>query len=328
MSDELPAALAAAEPHQDENTHATLETANEDDFKVPNGNKDDIEKQEEDATNVNSPPSPKIRKLNRRSSIAVARRMSRASAAVSGGGGGLPLVDQLALVPGKDEALPADRLRQIVNICVRTTCRTIEGEEQESGEREDEARSVSRSLIDGSLLDQDNLQAMASRLQAANLKGNPQDFITGNASACQLQEYTDKLEQESKQWKQFLIDRNRTMKIEMNNLREAKKGSIKVEDTQFYQLPTDQKIFLRQLPNIEDVVKSTQELEHSQTILDERMVFESTRLRGLIRAVEKELSATTRELASYGQQGQDIIDILNDKTEGTNVEQGLSAESA
>ena len=44
-----------------------------------------------------------------------------------------------------------------------------------------------------------------------------------------------------------------------------------------------------------------------------RMVFESTRLRGLIRAVEKELSATTRELASYGQQEQDIIDILNDK---------------
>ena len=43
------------------------------------------------------------------------------------------------------------------------------------------------------------------------------------------------------------------------------------------------------------------------------MVFESTRLRGLIRTVEKELSATTRELASYGQQGQDIIDILNDK---------------
>ena len=75
------------------------------------------------ASNDSPPPSPKIRKLNRRSSIAVARRMSRASAAVSGAGGGLPLADQLALIPGKDEALPADRLRQIVNICVRTTCR-------------------------------------------------------------------------------------------------------------------------------------------------------------------------------------------------------------
>ena len=75
------------------------------------------------ASNDSPPPSPKIRKLNRRSSIAVARRMSRASAAVSGAGGGLPLADQLALIPGKDEAPPADRLRQIVNICVRTTCR-------------------------------------------------------------------------------------------------------------------------------------------------------------------------------------------------------------
>ena len=120
MSDVLPPALAEAGP-QHENTQA--QTPIEDEFKVPNSNKDDNKKQEEDVTDVNSPPSPKIRKLNRRSSIAVARRMSRASAAVSGSGGGLPLVDQLALVPGKDEALPADRLRQIVNICVRTTCR-------------------------------------------------------------------------------------------------------------------------------------------------------------------------------------------------------------
>ena len=79
------------------------------------------------ASNDSPPPSPKIRKLNRRSSIAVARRMSRASAAVSGAGGGLPLADQLALIPGKDEAPPADRLRQIVNICVRTTCRFVIG---------------------------------------------------------------------------------------------------------------------------------------------------------------------------------------------------------
>ena len=121
MSDVLPPTLAEAGPQQNKITQA--QTPTEDGFKVPNSNKDDNKKQEEDITDVNSPPSPKIRKLNRRSSIAVARRMSRASAAVSGGGGGLPLVDQLALVPGKDEALPADRLRQIVNICVRTTCR-------------------------------------------------------------------------------------------------------------------------------------------------------------------------------------------------------------
>ena len=65
-------------------------------------------------------------------------------------------------------------------------------------------------------------------VQLLNLKVLMYYLVSGSANACQLQEYTDKLEQESKEWKQFLIDRNRTIKIEMNNLREAKKGSIKV----------------------------------------------------------------------------------------------------
>ena len=49
-----------------------------------------------------------------------------------------------------------------------------------------------------------------------------------------------------------------------------------------------------------------------------RMAFESTRLLGRIRGVEKELTAATRQLSSYANslatgQGQDIMDILNAK---------------
>ena len=43
-----------------------------------------------------------------------------------------------------------------------------------------------------------------------------------------LRDYTKKLEDESKQWSKFLLDRNRLLKQADSNQKEAQAGSIKV----------------------------------------------------------------------------------------------------
>eukprot|EP00088_Acartia_fossae_P025636 TRINITY_DN2644_c0_g1_i5.p1 TRINITY_DN2644_c0_g1~~TRINITY_DN2644_c0_g1_i5.p1 ORF type:complete len:136 (-),score=31.94 TRINITY_DN2644_c0_g1_i5:99-473(-) len=124
----------------------------------------------------------------------------------------------------------------------------------------------------------------------------------------------------------------------MNNLKEVKIGAIKVEDTQFYQLSSNDKKFFRQLPKIEDIVRLGQEFERNQTILAERMAFKSNRLRAHLTAISDELSATTRELKAQvfssdpgegdGSGHKDILDLLNIQSENQPGSSKLSAESA
>ena len=56
-----------------------------------------------------------------RSSMATARRMSRAS----GMGVGIPLPDLLSTVPGPDEASVKERLEKMVNLVVNSTIRFL-----------------------------------------------------------------------------------------------------------------------------------------------------------------------------------------------------------
>ncbi len=68
-----------------------------------------IAKGEENEEKSDSPPSPpRARKLSRRSSVAIARRLSRASAA-----GCISLEEQLEIVPARDEAPTDARLTQV-----------------------------------------------------------------------------------------------------------------------------------------------------------------------------------------------------------------------
>jgi hypothetical protein len=68
-----------------------------------------IAKGEENEEKSDSPPSPpRARKLSRRSSVAIARRLSRASAA-----GVISLEEQLEIVPARDEAPTDARLTQV-----------------------------------------------------------------------------------------------------------------------------------------------------------------------------------------------------------------------
>ncbi len=64
---------------------------------------------EEEIMKSDTPPSPpRARKLSRRSSVAIARRLSRASAA-----GCISLEEQLEIVPARDEAPTDARLTQV-----------------------------------------------------------------------------------------------------------------------------------------------------------------------------------------------------------------------
>jgi hypothetical protein len=64
---------------------------------------------EEEIMKSDTPPSPpRARKLSRRSSVAIARRLSRASAA-----GVISLEEQLEIVPARDEASTDARLTQV-----------------------------------------------------------------------------------------------------------------------------------------------------------------------------------------------------------------------
>jgi len=259
-----------------------------------------------------SPPSPKVKKLKRKSSIAVARRMSRASTAAAAGVG-LPLADQLSLVPAEGDAQSVARLRQILDICLRTTCRTMEAEEAANcGDFEDEVKNISRSIIDqGTIFCDDKLNTLVTRLKTETPEGNPEEIAIGQQNG--VEAYTKKLEEEGVAWRHLLENRNKTMKIEHSNLKEVKKGNIKVEESQFYQLPAHQKSFLRSLPKIEDIVKSTQDFEKQQTILTERMAFKSNQLRHHLQDIDKQLATGARELAAEVQRdnNQDILELLN-----------------
>ena len=73
------------------------------------------EEKGDEAMTADSPSSPpRARKLNRRSSVAIARRLSRASAA-----GGISLEEQLDIVPARDEAPTDVRLSQVSSLSSR-----------------------------------------------------------------------------------------------------------------------------------------------------------------------------------------------------------------
>merc|ERR1719266_2023829 len=87
-----------------------------------------LKMEEESEGAIVTPSSPLPRKASRRSSMATARRMSRAS----GMGVGIPLPDLLSTVPGPDEASVKERLEKMVNLVVNSTFRQVEaGVEEE-----------------------------------------------------------------------------------------------------------------------------------------------------------------------------------------------------
>jgi len=243
----------------------------------------------EEINDENSPPSPKVRKINRRSSVAMARRMSRASAV-----SGISLEDQLAMVPGADEASSLDRFRQVLNTVVRNTCRTIERAETDEGELEDEARKVSRILMDGCILSQEKLEGIVSSLDKTEMDVKPGDLLSSKVRA--VREYTQRLENESTQWRKFLSERNKIYKQSEANLRQAEKGIIKVDENQFFSLSAEDKKFIRSLPDLTVAMTSLQRHEERQACAAKRMAREAVKLRGSLVQLEADLEETARTL--------------------------------
>jgi len=245
----------------------------------------------EEMKDEDSPPSPKLRKINRRSSIAMARRMSRASAV-----SGISLEEQLGMVPGAEEASTLDRFRQVLNAVVRNTCRTIERAEadDEDGELEDEARKVSRILMDGCILSQAKLESIAARLDKTKMDVKPEDLLSSKVRA--VREYTERLENESKQWRKFLSERDKIYKQSEANLKQAEKGIIKVDENQSFSLSAEDKKFFRSLPNLTAVMTSLQQHEERQACAAKRMAREAVKLKGSLVKLEADLEETARTL--------------------------------
>ena len=89
-----------------------------------------------------SPPSPVPRLAPRRSSMATARRLSRASAL----GGGIPLQDLLATVPPAAEAAAGERLVKVATLCINAAVRQLEGAVYLDEGEEEAAREVGKAL--------------------------------------------------------------------------------------------------------------------------------------------------------------------------------------
>jgi len=226
----------------------------------------------EEEAQENSPPSPKLRKLNRRSSIATAHRMSRASAVA-----GISLEDQLELVPGKEEAPTLDRFKQLVNICLRHTARTVERQCSEDDNMEDEARTVSRSLLElPCILSNSKLTDLANRVDNSNIVLQPHDLQTSKMR--QIREYTKRLEDEAAQWKSCQRERNRMYNVAVTNLKEAQKGTMKVDASQYFSLSSEDKKFIRSLPDLGEAKATVDRHKARQATAASRLALEATRM--------------------------------------------------
>jgi len=240
---------------------------------------------------------PTTNRKKRRSSVAIARRMSRAS-----GVGPISLEEQLALIPTAQEADPAERLRQVVNICVRNTCRTVEREELDNdGDLLDEVRSLNRYLMDNPIVEPDVLDKVANSLVSGKLKVDVKDLIPPRVRA--VREYTAKLEEESKQWKKVQMDRYKFYKSEIEA---TKSGNDKVDDSRFYSLTADEKKYFRSLPDLKKLRSTVVEHQKRQAVADAELLIQAKRLKAKLDDVDMELVEAAHDLMQQAEPGRAV----------------------
>jgi len=233
---------------------------------------------EESEDIIVSPSSPLPRKASRRSSVATARRMSRAS----GMGVGIPLADLLCTVPGSEEASAKDRLEKMVNLVVNSTIRQVEaGVEEESGGLEEAVKEV------GSFLRREKVGEAVLGSVAPKLEGGL-DVVGGEIIGEAKRKVLANIEnhkQEHKRWKELTRERKEQNIRAANLAKDAVEGRLKIEAGQRFQLSKEERDALDKAP---DGTKTMEDLAKHRKLMLVKAQAAATAARRLKRKVEEE----------------------------------------
>lgn len=227
---------------------------------------------------VVTPTSPLPRKASRRSSMATARRMSRAS----GMGIGIPLSDLLSTIPRPEEASIQERLEKMVNLVVNSTIRQVEGGvEDEVGGLEEAVKEVGSSLR-REKVSEDVLRSAASKLEGG--LNVVEGEVIGEAKRKVLANIENH-KQEYKRWKNLILERKEQNNRAASIAKDASEGRLKIEAGQRFQLSKEERDALDQMP---DGTKTMEKLAKHRTLMLVKAQAASTAARRLKRKVEEE----------------------------------------
>jgi len=227
---------------------------------------------------VVTPSSPLPRKASRRSSMATARRMSRAS----GMGAGIPLSDLLSTVPGPEEATIKERLGSMVNLVVNSVIRQVEaGAEEDPSGLEETVKEVGRALRLERIEDK-VLSSAASKLEGgfsfseAEVNSEAKRKVLANI---------ENHNREHKRWKDLLVERKEQSKRASGLAKDATEGKLKIEADQRFKLNKEERNALDQQP---DGSKIREQLTKHRTSMLVKAQAAATAARRLKRKVEEE----------------------------------------
>jgi len=225
-----------------------------------------------------TPTSPLPRKASRRSSMATARRMSRAS----GMGVGIPLSDLLSTIPRPEEASIQERLEKMVNLVVNSTIRQVEaGVEDEVGGLEEAVKEVGSSLR-REKVGEDVLRSAASKLEGG--LNVVEGEVIGEAKRKVLANIENH-NQEYKRWKDLLLERKEQNKRAASIAKDASQGRLRIEAEQRFQLSKEERDALDQMP---DGTKTMENLAKHRTLMLVKAQAAATAARRLKRKVDEE----------------------------------------
>ena len=206
-----------------------------------------------------SPPSPPpvTASKARRSSQAAARRLSRASTV---GGGGLPLEDLLATVPGHQEADPRQRMEALLQVVVSSTTRDMAEafRDHEDDELEEAAKSLrmkvrSKQLANSTM--EEVVEAVGGGLEVEG------EVVGGELK--KMIEYTNQLKAESDKWARFLSERKEMLRNAKKNAKLVETGEISIGEETKWNLSSEERRNLDQITA--NIREATSQLEASRS---------------------------------------------------------------
>lgn len=257
----------------------------------------------QDMPKNDTPPSPTpVKRPARRSSMARARRLSRAS-----GAGIISLEEQLGVVPSKDEAGTQERLKKTVSLCLNASVRQVKhalNAEDEESNLVDLAQELAAFLQQGPLLNDNHLKELSEQLDTAVVVVKPEDVVPARVKA--VREYTAKLNKEAQDWKDLLKERKQQYTNAVENDRAAGRGEIVVDDNQRFSLTAKEKTFFKNLPNYNAALAQVASHERKQALAARKMATETKKLKRKLEDVDIDLSKAAKiviERASKVAQG-------------------------
>ena len=171
-----------------------------------------------------SPPisPPPVRK-SRKSGLAAARRLSRASTAA-----GVPFEDLLATLPSPQEADTKKRLEKLLGLVVSSSTRELA---ETFRDHEDEAlEEASRTLrkLRADQIAASSLEEAVKALEEGEKEEKENEVVGGELK--KMRDYTKQLQIEGELWKRFMSERKEMMRNAKKNAELVKTGEISVEE--------------------------------------------------------------------------------------------------